>query len=136
MITGKVLDSTAVLDIANQDSIYGQALLTVSNRLTHVLAVPMVTLSAAWAHSAHNPSRLWLDLLVDEDAEPAVVVIPVDAARAKSAGVLAADAGQPDAPLGTVHAAHLALERSWPVVTRDPDAVLALSSGVRTETIP
>lgn len=130
-----MLDTSAVLDIATGDSIYGQALLAISNQLGATLAVPIVTFSAAW-QSSTTPTRPWLDLMISEDAEPSVVIVPVDVARARGAGLLAADAGHPDTPQGAVHAAHLALERQWPVVTKAPDTLLALSTEVRTETIP
>jgi hypothetical protein len=136
VITGKVLDTSAVLDISTGASIYGQALLRISNQLGTTLAVPMATYSTAWQVSTDDQERLWLDLLVDDDAEPSIVVLPLDASHARASGLLAAGAGQPNAPQGTVHAAQLAIERSWPVVTKTPDAVLALSSDVRTETIP
>jgi predicted nucleic acid-binding protein len=135
LITGKVLDTSAVLDIATSDSVYGQALLAISNQLGMTLAVPMVTLSAAWQASTED-SQIWLDLLTADDAEPSVVIVPVDVTHARSAGLLAAAAGLPAAPQGTVHATHIAGERDWPVVTRTPDAVLGLSYDVRTETIP
>jgi predicted nucleic acid-binding protein len=136
IVTGKVLETSAVLDISTGQSIYGQALLRISNQLTMTLAVPMVTYSAAWQASTTDQERLWLDLLLDEDAEPSIVLIPLDAPHARACGLLAAAAGQPGAALGTVHAAQLAIERSWPVVTRTPDEVLSLSPDVRTETIP
>lgn len=136
MITGKVLDTSAVLDISTGASIYGQTLLRISNQLGMTLAIPMVTYSSAWQVSTGDQERLWLDLLVDDDAEPSIVLLPLDAPHARTSGLLAAAAGRPDAPLGTVHAAQVAIERSWPVVTKAPDAVLALSSDVRTETIP
>jgi predicted nucleic acid-binding protein len=136
VISGKILDTSAVLDISTSASIYGQALLRISNQLGVTLAVPMVTYSAAWQASTGDEERMWLDLLADNDAEPSIVVLPLDAPHARAAGLLAASAGQPHAQQGTVHAAQVAIERSWPVVTRTPDAVLALSPNVRTETLP
>ena len=136
MITGKILDTSAVLDISASTSIYGQALLRISNQLGMTLAVPMVTYSAAWQACPGHAARMWLDLLIDDDAEPSIVVLPLDAPHARAAGLLAAGAGQPHAQQGTVHAAQVALERGWTVVTRTPDALLALSPEVRTETLP
>jgi hypothetical protein len=132
VIGGRVLDVSAVLDLATGTSVYGQALLHHANDAGIVLAVPAGALQAAW-QQAEIPGRPWLDLLADL---PTVMVIALDGVAARDCGLLAAEAGLPDAPAGTVHAVELAVRRSWPLVTTDPDTALTLSVDVRTETIP
>ena len=80
--------------------------------------------------TAHRPG---LELL--SDAAP-VVIVDLTAAGARSAGLLAAAAGAIEPHPALVHTVAVALERSWPVVTLDPDAALTVSAAVRTETIP
>lgn len=132
MIGGRVLDATAVHAIVTGSSEYAQALLTVATDLGIPLAVPATALQAAW-QEADPKARPWLDLLPEAAT---VVVLDLTAQVARDAGLLAADSGHPGAPASAGHAVAVALERSWPVVTRHPDVLLALSPDVRTETIP
>ena len=129
--SGRVLDTSAVLALA-AGSPYTDALLTVATELAITLAVPAAALQAAWQH-ADQLSRPWLDLL---PALSPIVILPLDADTARSAGLVAATSGHPDAPAGTAHAVHIARARSWVVVTADPHTVLELDSSARTETIP
>lgn len=127
-----MLDPTAVRAIAAGDSAYGAALLHVASELGITLAIPATALEQAWRRST-PPERPWLDLL--ENASP-VVVLELDAGAARSTGLLAAAAGRPETEPATAHAVLVALDRDWPVVTRDPQAALRVDGGVRTETIP
>jgi hypothetical protein len=131
-IGGKVLDLTAVEALATGSSRYAEALLTVATQVGIPLAVAAPTLQAAWSR-APLAARPWLELL--SDAAP-VVIVDLTAAGARSAGLLAAAAGAIEPHPALVHTVAVALERSWPVVTRDPDAALTVSAAVRTETIP
>lgn len=132
MIGGRVLDSTAVRAIASGESEYAAALLAVATEMGITLAVPATALEEAWRWSTQS-ERPWLELLAQ--ASP-VVVIDLDAAAARETGLLASDASQPQSEPATAQSVAVALQRDWPVVTRYPDAVLLLSSKVRTETIP
>jgi hypothetical protein len=132
VIGGRVLDSTAVRAIASGDSEYAAALLAVATELGITLAVPATALEEAWRWST-PAERPWLELLTQ--ASP-VVVLDLDAAAARETGLLASDAGHPQSEPATAQSVVVALQRDWPVVTRYPDAVLLLSSKVRTETIP
>jgi predicted nucleic acid-binding protein len=132
VIGGRVLDSTAVRAIASGESEYAAALLAVATELGITLAVPAAALEEAWRWSV-PAERPWLELLAQ--ASP-VVVLDLDAAAARTTGLLASDAGQPQSAPATAQSAVVALQRDWPVVTRDPDAVLLLGSTLRTETIP
>lgn len=129
---GRILDSTAVLDIAGQDTAYGAALLTVATDRGITLAVPAAALLEAWALSTPE-SRPFLDLL---PLLAAVEIHAVDEVTAAGAGGLAADAGQPTASAGTAQAVWLAQTRPWPIVTADPDGVLALDPHVPFESLP
>jgi hypothetical protein len=132
VIGGRVLDVSAVLTLAAGTNVYGQAVLRLAIAEDIPLAVPAAALQAAWQH-ASPAGRPWLELLPDN---PTVVVVPLDLAQARDSGTLAADAGRPDVLAGTAHAVHLAVHRNWPLITAEPDTALALSSRVRTETIP
>jgi hypothetical protein len=129
---GRVLDCTAISDLAGQDSAYGAALLTVATDRGITLAVPAAALLEAWARSTGR-LRPFLDLLPQLGA---VQIHAVDEATAAGAGALAADAAQPTVAAGTAQAVWLARARSWPVVTADPDTVLALDPHVPFETLP
>jgi len=132
VIGGRVLDPTAVMAMAVGDSPYAQALLDVSAQLNIPLAVPASALQAVWqaAEPEHWP---WLELLAESAT---VVVVPLDAESARDAGLLAALSGNPDTHPAATQAALVGIRRGWPVVTRRPDVIQALSGDVRTETIP
>lgn len=132
MIGGRVLDGTVVTAIAAGTSDYADALLAVANELGIPLAVPTTALQAAWQVVAPT-DRHWLEQL---PLASMTVVLDLDAGTAHRAGVLAADAGLPATPAASSHAAAVGLDRGWPVVTREPDLLLALSGDLRTETMP
>jgi hypothetical protein len=132
VIGGRVLDPTAVLALISGQSEYMQALTYVSADLGIPLAVPATALQSAWA-GAQSHEQTWLDVLPEG---PTVVVLELDQAAAKGAGLLAAQSGHPTAHPAATHAALIGLQRQWPVVTTSPDILLALSPDVRTETIP
>jgi hypothetical protein len=118
--------------MAEGTSEYADALLAVATELGLTLAAPAAALLTARQHvEPHN--RPWLAQL--SEAARAVVV-DLDADGARDAGLLCAASGNPDAHPALAHAALVGIQRSWPVVTTVPDSVLALSSDVRTETIP
>jgi predicted nucleic acid-binding protein len=75
----------------------------------------------------------WLELLTDAAT---VVIVPLDDEAARDAGLLAALSGHPDTHPAACHAAAVGIGRGWPVVTRRPEVIQALSGEVRTETIP
>ena len=132
MTGGRILDSSAVLDLAVQDTVYGAALLTVATNRGMTLAVPAAALLEAWAGST-PAGRPFLELLPQLAA---VQVHLVDEATAAGAGVLAATAGQPTAAAGVAQAVWLAQASHWPVVTANPDAVLALDPRIPFESLP
>jgi len=128
-----VLDTSAILDAAEQRTMYGAALIDTAASVGITLLLPATALLEAWQQCT-PASRPLLDLLTEM---PTGVLAPLDQAdTAAAAGVLAADAGQPNARPGTVHAVHLARTRDWPVVTADVDVVLALDPHVPFESLP
>jgi PIN domain nuclease of toxin-antitoxin system len=129
---GRILDSSAILDIARRDTTYGAALLTVATDRGLTLAVPAAALLEAWARSTPE-SRPFLDLLPLLEA---VEIHLLDDATAAEAGALAADAGRPTTSAGTAQAVRLAQTRPWPIVTADPESVLALDLHVAFESLP
>jgi hypothetical protein len=113
---GRILDWTAIVDIARRDTGYGAALLTVGTDRGLTLTVPAAALLKAWAWSTPE-SRPFLDLL---PLLAPVEIHPVDDALAAEVGALAADAGRPTTSAGTAQAVRLAQTRPWPIVTADP----------------
>ena len=131
MIGGRVLDPTAVMAMAVGDSPYAQALLDIATQMNIPLAIPATALQAAWA-AAEPDAWPWLDLLPEAAT---VIVLPLDEQSAKDSGLLAALSGNPSTHPSASHAALVGLGRSWPVVTKRPEVIQALSADVRTETI-
>jgi hypothetical protein len=131
-IGGRVLDPTAMMAIITRSSPYAAALLDVCNDLNIALALPTTALQATMA-AARPEDRRWLLELADAGI---CVVVDLDREGAWSAGLLAARAGLPSAHLAAAQAAQIGISRGWPVVTTSPNILLALSSDVRTETIP
>jgi hypothetical protein len=132
VIGGRVLDPTAVAAIVSGTSDYADALLAVANDLGITLGLPATALQPAWANCP-PADRPWLDQLPDAAM---VVVLDLDQETAKDAGLLAAGARMPEVHLAASHAALTGIRRGWPVVTRRPDVIQALSGAVTTETMP
>jgi hypothetical protein len=132
VIGGRILDPTAVLAAVSGVSDYMQAVMYFVDDMNIPLAVGTTALQTAWAHAEPN-KRAWLDVLTEG---PTVVVLNLDEAAAKAAGMLAAQSGNPDVHLAAAHAVLIGLQRQEPVITTAPDLLLALSADVRTETIP
>ena len=131
-IGGRVLDPTAIMAIITNSSPYAAALLDVCNDLNIPLAMPTSALQATMAAARPEDRQRLLEL--PEIAMAVVLDLDLDAAW--SAGLLASRAGLPSAHPAAAHATQVGISRGWPVVTKAPDVILALSSDVRTETIP
>jgi hypothetical protein len=132
MIGGRVLDPTAVLAAVSGTSTYMEAVMHVADELNIPLAVGTTALQTAWAH-AEPDQRIWLDVLTEG---PTVVVLDLNEASARDAGLISAQSGNPDVHLAAAQSVLIGLQRQWPVVTASPDLLLALSPEIRTETIP
>lgn len=125
-----MLDPAAILDIALGRSHYGQATVAYALTTGMVLAVPTGALMEAWAGCA--PSGYpFLHALRDL---PVVVIESLDADAAEHVGLLAAERGRPAS--GVAHAVQVARRRGWPILTGDPDAVLALDPKIGFESLP
>ncbi|WP_018656035.1 hypothetical protein [Actinomadura flavalba] len=129
MITGHVLDTTALLDLATGKTVYVRARLRASIAQHESLVVPAAALTRAWQlvpdHGRPVLSRL-----------PNMQVIHVDDLDhviAEQVGTLTATATH----LGTdeAQAAWSARWRRWPLITAVPDSYARLP-GVRVEAIP
>lgn len=127
-----MLDTSALLALADGRSVYCRALLTVATQEGIPLAVPAAALQSAW-QSVSLEGRPWLTMMPELST---VVILPLTGEDARDAGLLAAEAADPSAPIGTVHAVHVARTRGWPVVTADPATVHDLAPEVATEAIP
>lgn len=133
MIGGKVLDHTAVQDLAEAKSAYAAALSRVCIEYGITLAIPATALmDAAAAVAAAN--RPFLDLLLDL---PVTVVVPLGEETAITAGASAHFArltGRYDA--AAAHTVHVAGARAWPIVTADPASILAINPAAAVERLP
>lgn len=124
MISGRVLDASALVAFAGESSVYAAALIWTAVEENIVLVVPSTAIAAAWAELDAEQHPI-LEVLL---RLPVSVVDPLDAERARTIGILGGD--QPDA-----HAAACARERSWPLVTADASHYTA-HPGLDIEELP
>lgn len=134
MISGRVLDVSALTDYAT-DRIYARALVGAAQRSgALVLAVPAAALLAARGQLS-EPARAELSTLVDFAP---VVVDELTAETAARSGDLLARARR--RPTGDATAlaqvAFSARVRAWPVVTSDPAPLLALDGAIEIDSLP
>ena len=132
LLTGKVLDTSAILDIAARRSLYGQALVDTALRDGSLLSVPAAALMEAWA--GVDPTIAGQAPLVLLRALPVVMVEHLDGETAEAVGAMAAHQSAPAS--GVAHAVYVARHRGWTIVTRDPDAVIALDPQAAFEPLP
>lgn len=125
MIGGRVVDTSAVLGFARQQSVYMAAVLWTATEEDIVLLLPATVLAAATA-VLDDAGRDVLRVLVDL---PVVVVDGLDAERARAAGAV----GLGDVP--AAHAALCAAERGWPLITAEPGRYAA-STDLGLEVLP
>ena len=112
MIGGRVLDVTAIVGFSTGESVYTEALVMTAIEENIVLTIPSAALvrAAALILPGHE---LGLDVLL---GLPCTVVDTLDTAQARTIGVV-----------------YCAQRRGWPVVTRDPQPLLALDSSIEIE---
>jgi hypothetical protein len=128
-LSGRVLDTTAILYLATGTTLDGRAFVRAAVARGATLAVPAAALAAAWALSA-PAGRLFLDILLDLSV---VVVDPLDTPTARAIGRALTGSRQ---PLDAGHVIATARARGWPVVTAEPDRLRTLASDVDTEPLP
>lgn len=134
MITGRVLDTSALLDAATGRTIFFRALVVAAAELGMTLAIPATAWAEAWA-LAPDDALPSLSLIAEH---PHAVLVALDADGAQQVGVRAGNAGAQGLPW-TVRSAHVvdvALQRGWPVVTSEPDELLGIDPEVRLQTLP
>ena len=132
-MSGRVLTSSAIVDIATDRSVHGRAFLVAAVELGMTLATPSTALLHAWA-AVPPQGRALLELFVDA---PAVVVEDLDASVASRAGVrahTAHEAGRFD--VGAAHAVDVAITRGLAILTAEPDPLRAIDSTVEIEELP
>lgn len=133
VIGGKVLDRTAIQDLAEAKSVYAAALGRVCIEHGITLAVPSTALmdAAAGVAPANWP---FLDLLLDM---PVTVVVNLDQPTAIAAGVAAHDTHLTrEYDAAAAHTVYVAASRDWPVVTAAPAPLLAIDPTVEVEQLP
>lgn len=135
MIGGKVLDHTALLDLAESKTVYGAALLDVATAQGIVLVIPQQCLVAV-AMVVSPTGQVRMDDLLSSP------VVLVDGGHqlsdARLMGRLLGRLGVEATAewLAFAHAVVVARRRGWPVVTRESNALLLLDPEVTVEPIP
>lgn len=129
MIGGRVLDLSALLAFARQDSIYVSALVWTAVEEDIVLLVPSTSSSLAWAQldeHAHPVLEVLLDL-------PITVADDLDAGRARALGQLLRGR---NVRIDLAHAALCSRLRGWPLITGEPEAYSPLELPLEIEPLP
>ncbi|MDL5156181.1 hypothetical protein [Actinomycetospora termitidis] len=129
MIGGRVLDLSALLAFARQDSVYAGALVWTAVEEDIVLLVPATAAGLAWARLDES-ARPVLEVLF---GLPVTVVDDLDAARARETGILLDGR---DARIDIAHAAVCAQQRGWPLVTAEAEPYAALGVPPEIEPLP
>lgn len=132
MIGGRILDTSALVQAA-RGTPYMQALLYISHEHLIPLVIPAPCLADALAavDDPEQQARLF-DLL----KSPIAKVAQFGAAEATGTGLLRASARPTRASAGAAHAAYLAADRGWPVVSARPGPLKMLHPEVEIEPLP
>lgn len=131
MISGRVLDVSALQDFAALGTVYVQALTWHAMDHGVVLAVPLAALASAWP--AGNAEREVLGVLM---SLPITIIDPLDDSAASAMGDLLAGRRGACADVATAHVAYSATRRGWPVVTARPDRFRSLMPTLAIDRIP
>lgn len=132
-MSGRILTSSAIVDIATDRSVYGRAFLVAAVELGMTLPTPASALLQAWA-AVPVQARALLELFLDA---PAVVVEDLDALVAARAGVRAhptQQAGRVD--VAASHAVEVAIARGLAILTAEPGPLRAIDPDVEIEELP
>jgi hypothetical protein len=132
VIGGRILDTSALIQAA-RGTAYMQALLYVSHEHLIPLVIPAPCLADALAglDDPEQQARLF-DLL----KSPIAKVAQFGSAEATGTGLLRASARPARASTGAAHAAFLAADRGWPVVSARPGPIRAVHPEVEIEPLP
>jgi hypothetical protein len=132
-VSGRVLTSSAIVDIATDRSIYGRAFLVAAVELGMIFLTPSTALLQAWA-AVPPQARALLELFLDA---PAVVVEDLGASVADRAGVRAHPAHQTGrVDVAAAHAVDVAITRGLPILTAEPGPLRAIDPDVEIEELP
>lgn len=129
-MSGRVLSSSVLVDIATDRSVYGRAFLVAAVELG---MTPSTALLQAWA-AVPPETRVLLELLLDA---PAVVVEDLGASVAGRAGVRAHGAhraGHFD--VAAAHAVDVAIARGFAILTADPGPLRAINPDIDIDELP
>lgn len=130
---GRVLDATAIHDIAIGRTVYGAAFLAAANQVGVALAIPATALQEAWA-IAQVEDHPFLDLLT---ALPLAVLEPLDLEASQQSGILGRDVHAANSwDAGAAHAVLVQHRRDWPVLTADPVAIRRLDPHTPVDLLP
>jgi predicted nucleic acid-binding protein len=110
VIGGHVLDASALIAFASGTSVYAEAAVWTAVEESIVLIVPSTAVAAVWAELAEKHYPV-LNVLLQL---PVTVIDNLDESRARAVGLLGG-------PQADAHAIVCAQERSWPLLTGDPD---------------
>lgn len=132
-MSGRVLTSSAIVDIATNRSVYGRAFLVAAVELGQTLPTPSTALLQAWA-VVPPQARALLDLLLDA---PAVIVEDLTGTAAARAGVRAHPAHQAGLfDVAAAHAVDVATIRGVAILTAEPGPLRAVDPDVEIEELP
>jgi hypothetical protein len=132
-VSGRVLTSPAIVDIATDRSVYARAFLVAAVELGMTFPTPSTALLQAWA-AVPPEARTLMELLLDA---PAVVVEDLGASVAGRAGVRAHPAHQTGhVDLAAAHAVDVAITRGFAILTAEPGPLRAIDPDVRIEELP
>jgi hypothetical protein len=132
VIGGRILDTSALVQAARGRP-YMQALLYVSHEHLIMLVVPAPCLADALASldDPEDQARLF-DLL----RSPIAKVVHFGETEARGTGLLRSGSTPKGVGTASAHAAFLAADRGWPVVSAKPGPIRALHPDVEIELLP
>jgi hypothetical protein len=110
VISGRVLDTSALLAFARGTSLYASAAAWTTVEESLVLIVPSTAVAAAWTEPADEYHPV-LDVLLQL---PVTVIDALEERRVRAIGQLGG-------PQTDAHAIVCAHERGWPLLTAHPD---------------
>jgi hypothetical protein len=132
-VSGRVLTSSAIVDIVTDRSVYGQAFLVAAVELGMIFPTPSTALLQAWA-AVPPQARALLELFLDA---PAVVVEDLTVSVAGRAGVRAHPAHRAGCfDVAAAHAVDVAMARGLAILTAEPGPLRAIHPAVEIEELP
>lgn len=130
-VHGRVLDTSALIDLATGRTVYAQAFARHSTATGLAWAIPTTAVAEAWSRLP-DKGRLALAVLVQLGQ---VVIEPLDLDHAGPVGEVLETAG-PDFDTCSAHVVEIATRRSWPVLTDRGVRLRAIAPGLEIEPLP